>query len=256
MQVGADAGVGKGHIPELNMGGGFFCGDQGENGHIFLGGEDLGHTLGAGFTLGIHDEDSGDAQHGVENHDEILQKGYDDTALGLTTVDPVGADEHHQGQSQIQGQGGGGVGDGGDDAGFLVHGGQLVVDGVEALLFVVGLAEGFDDPDAGDVLLDGTNHLVQHRLLAGVQRQAGLGDEIDHNGDDGKQGNENQGQHRVHSQHHGDAAQKQNRGADADALEPGKELVDVIGVAGEPGFGGGDGERVHLPGGEGLEFLE
>ena len=225
-------------------------------GHILGCRQHLGHPLGAGFALGIHDKNTGHAQHSVEDHNEILQEGHDDTGLHLAVVDPKRTDEHHQGQTQIQGQRRGRIGDRRHRARLLIHRGQFTVHGMETLLFKLGLAQGLDDPDAGDVLLHHPHHPVQHRLLPGVQRQAGLGHEVGHQGDDGQQRNEHQRQGCIHTKHHKDAAHQQDGGSDANALESRQQLINIIGVAGEAGFSRGNGQLVHLPGREAFQPLE
>ena len=171
-------------------------------------------------------------------------------------MDPVGTDDHHQGQTQIQSQTGHGIGNGGNETGFHIHAGEFVVDAAEPALLKFSFAQGLDDTDAGDVLLNGPDHPVQNALLLGVEGDAGLGDEIDHDADDRQQTDEHQRKDPVHGQHHANAANQQNGGPDAQALESGQQLVYIISIAGEPGFGGGDGQLVHLPGRKALELLE
>ena len=51
-------------------------------------------------------------------------------------------------------------------------------------------------------------------------------------------------------------AQKQNRTANPQPLHPGQELVHIVGVTGETGHSGGQGQPVQLPGGEPVQALE
>ena len=44
-------------------------------------------------------------------------------------MNPVGTDDHHQSQAKIQCQRGYRIGDGGDEAGFHIHGGQAAGSG-------------------------------------------------------------------------------------------------------------------------------
>ena len=56
-----------------------------------------------------------------------------------------------------------------------------------------------------------------------------------------------------HSVHYDFAPHQQNGGPDTQPLDPGQQLVDVIGVAGETGLGGGHRQVVHLPGRQAAE---
>ena len=256
LQILPHAGVGKAHVPELDVGGVFLRAFPGEHRQVLRKLQHIRHPACAGLALGPHDEDSGDPQHGVEDHGEVLQKGHNHTAPDGPGVDPESPDDHHQGQPQVENQGGNRVRDAGDDAGLGIHPAELIVYPAEAVLFVFGFAQGLDDPDAGDVLLHGAHHIVQNPLLSGVEPNAGFGDEVHHHRDEGQQRQQHQGQHRIHAQHHADAPQQQNGGPDAQPLDPGQQLVYIVGVAGEPGLGGGYREGIHLPLGEALQLME
>ena len=121
LNIFAHTGIGEGHIPEFNMGRMFLFLLRGKNGQILFRFQNGSHTSCAGLTLGIHDEDSGNAQHGIEDHGKILQKSHDDTRFTFTGVDPKRTNDHHQRQTQIQRQGCGGVGNRCDRAGFLIN---------------------------------------------------------------------------------------------------------------------------------------
>ena len=167
---------------------------------------------------------------------------------------PVRADKHHQSQADAQHARGDGIGDAGDLAGLQADIRQLFVDPVKPLFFVLGLAEGLDDPDAGDIFLHHPHHFVQGGLLLCVHGDTLLGHKIHHDTDNRKQSNENQRQSRVHHQHHGDTAQQQHGRADTHPLQPCQQLIDVVGIAGEPGLGRGHGKAVHLLGGQALQL--
>ena len=169
---------------------------------------------------------------------------------------PIGTDDHHQGKTQVQRQGGNGIGHRGDESCFHIHSCQIVIDLAEPVLFKLGFAQRLDNPDAGDIFLDGADYPIQHSLLLGVQGNAGFGDEVYHDADDGQQTDQNQREHRIHGQHHAHTANEQDGRPDAQTLKSGQQLIDIIGVTGEPGFGGGDGQLVHLTGGQTLKLLE
>jgi len=78
--------------------------------------QNIGYPIGAGETLGAHHKDPGDAQHGVEDLGEVLQKCHNHAAFAVAGVDPESAQQHGKGQSQIQRQSCHGVGDRGDHA--------------------------------------------------------------------------------------------------------------------------------------------
>ena len=227
-----------------------------QHGKIFRLCQHIGHTLGAGLALGPHDEDPGDTQHGVEDVSKILQESHDDAAFHLAGIHPGSAQHHRQGQAQIQHQRGNGVGDAGDGTGLQGDIRQVVIDLVKPLFLVIGLTQRLDDPDTGDVFLHGANHVIQHILLMEVHGHAELGHKVGHDGDDGKQANKDQRQLGIHAQHQHHAADQQHGGTDAHPLESGQQLIDVVGVAGEPGNGGGDGQLVHLFGRQTLQLGE
>ena len=254
--IGADTGVGEGHIPEFDMGRllqnftGFF------NQQILGSDQNLANPAGTGFALGPHDEDSGNAHHGIEDHGKVLQEGHNDAAFTGTAVDPVGTDHYHQRQTQIQHQGRGGICDGGYGAGLHVNVGQFLVHVVEPVLFVLSFTQGLDDPDAGDVFLNHPDNLIQHGLLMGIHGNTDLGDQVHQHSDNGQQSNQNQGKGYVHAEHHNDAAHQQNGSPDTQPLDTGQHLVDVIGITGQPGFGGGNRQFIHLPGRQTFQLLE
>ena len=78
--VFADAGIGKVHVPEFDVGRILLRFRGGQGSQILGKGQHIRHTVGTGFTLAPHDKDPGDTQHGVEDHGEVLEECHNDTA--------------------------------------------------------------------------------------------------------------------------------------------------------------------------------
>ena len=125
---------------------------QRQDGLVVDGVDDLPDPPGGGGGLGEHDEHPVEAHDALEDHGEIGEEGQDHAGLGLPRVHTLGAQQHHQHQPHVQAQLHGGSGDGHDDAGLQVIPCQVLVGLVEAALLIVLLGQGFDHPDAGDVL--------------------------------------------------------------------------------------------------------
>jgi hypothetical protein len=104
-----------------------------------------------------------------------------------------------------------------------------------------------NDRVPGSILLHGADDLVKHLLLAAVHGHAPFGDEIRKQRDEGQKRQKDQSHGGIHGKGDGDAAEKQNGGAHADALNANEEIVDHVGVRGQAGNEAGDRHPVHLP---------
>ena len=203
-----------------------------------------------------HDEDTRNAEHGVQNHDEVLQKRDDDRSAGRSAEHAVRADHDDRRQTEVQHQRGDGIVDRRHGARLRVGGAQCLVDAGEPLALIVRLAQRLDDAHAGHVLLHHAHHVVELALLLRIERNALFRDDPHGQRDDRQQRDKHERQLRVHRQHHKDAADQQDRSADAEPLPAGKEFVDAIGVAREPRFGGRQRELVHLSRGQRVQLFK
>ena len=226
--------------------------------HREVGGgvQHLGDAGAGGGAPGAHDEDAGDGHHGVEDDGEVAEKGDDVPGGAGAGVDPDGPHHDDQGEAQIQKQVHHGVGEGHGDARLLLPADHLPVDLGEVLPLVLGFGQRLDDPDAGGVLPHHADHVVHPLLELDVQGDAPFGHQVHQHPQKGQGAHQHQGEHGVQGEGDEDAADEQDGGPHPHALHHADHLVDVVGVAGEAGLQGGDGELVDLVAGEVGDLLE
>ncbi len=251
-EIGKLAAVREGHVFKgdvcVGLGSGIFCFTAK---HDLCGRVDnFCDSLGGSGAFGIHGEDSGDGHHRHGNECEILHEGNDRFRVGLVVCHARGTERYDSGDTAVHEKRHDGVDRAHDGARVLFIVGKTAVDFIIAAMLVFGLGECLDDADALRIFSHDAHHLIDGRLDLRIKRHTLTGDKEYGDKDEGKDRDHGEREISIHQKGDGDTAHKKNRRAHAHSLHHADEIVQVVGIGGDAGFQGRNGESIRLRGGK------
>ena len=213
---------------------------------IGLGVYDLCNSMHRCRSLGGVNENSGDTYHGVGDHSEILNEGYDSSCAGVVSVYKISSDDYDRNKSHMQKHSNERVGKRHIGACSLFVLNELFVCNVIAAALVIDLGQRLYNSYSLRVLSDHTDHTVNRALTLLEQRDTSSGYKIHCSPKEGKNGYHNKRQYRIERQGYDSTAHKKNRGSDTHSQAHSDKMVNVIGVRGQSRLKAGNGEFIYL----------
>ena len=205
---------------------------------------------------GIHDKDTGNRKHSVQNDGKVRQKSNDGTWLCLSCVDTEGTDNNNQSQTNVQKQVHHRVCDTHSHRCFCFATNDITVYLRKMFLFLFCLGKCLNYADTADIFTYSTHHDINSALQIGIHWNTFARYQPDNQCNKRQYRDHGPGQYRFQCHGNGNSTDQQNRRADSQTLHHTNDLVDVVAVGGKSCFQRWNREVVDLRAGKVRNLFE